>query len=143
MGGDKMRTLLIAAAFLLAGCDPYSGFGSICSEGHPAVARARSLSQEQLSFLYAEIFRLRAENGTPSMIEYSKFGTKIPQNLRFLEAAQVRPSDQPPTIMLAGCMDEFIDLHFSSPDEKNPGIYLSWYTGPHDIESEWIWKLEK
>ena len=85
MRSGKVWTLLVAAAFLLVGCDPYSGFGAICSEGHPAVARARSLSQEQLSFLYAEIFRLRAENGAPSMMEYS--GAEIPQNLRFLEAA--------------------------------------------------------
>ena len=45
--------------------------------------------------------------------------------------------------MLAGCMDEFIDLRFSSPDEKNPGIELSWYTGPYDTESEVLWKPEK
>ena len=138
----NMWLSLAAAMSLLVGCDRYSGFGSSCSEGNPAVARARSLSQTELAFLYAEIFRLREENNQSS-IEYGAFGKKIPDNLRFLDAARIRPSGDPPNIMLAGCMDEFIDLRFSSPDEKDPGIQLSWAAGPYKTESEMLWKAEK
>ena len=138
--------LLFLALVGLGGCDrdPYSGFGAVCTEGHPAVALARSLTPAQRSLVYSEIYRLRAENGQNS-VEYGAFGTDVPENLQFLKAARIRPSDE--NIMLAGCMDEYIYLRFSGPDTENPGIVLSWAAGtvqsPYNTESEVLWRAGK
>ena len=136
------------AILALAGCDndPYSGFGSSCTEGHPAVARARSLSETQLSFLYAEVYRLRDKNG-PMGVEYGSFGAEIPENLQFLQALRIRPNDPDPNIMLAGCMDEYIYLEFQGRSDEEPGISLSWAAGtsenPYNTERETLWRAER
>ena len=143
----KYRYSLPLFLFIVAsGCDPYSGIGAICSEGHPAVSRARSLSDEQLEFLYLEMFRLReadadrrGEGGLG--IEYGSWGKPVPDNLVFLEAVRIRPSDGlRPNIMLAGCMDEFIYLRFFEPDSENPRIELTWFDGPYNQPVEVLWR---
>lgn len=141
------RSAALGLATLSMGAcgDPYSGFGARCTEGHPAVERARSLSEDQLSLLYTEIYRLRRENG-PIGIEYGISGAAVPENLQFLQAARIRPSDLTPNVMLAGCMDEFIYLRFTDPDAEEPGIVLSWAAGtrenPYNTEQEVLWRLE-
>jgi hypothetical protein len=144
-----VRNISFCLAFLfLMGCDgdPYSGFGAICTEGHPAVAHARSLSQEQLALLYSEMFRLREEN-MESRVEYGRFGDPIPENLEFLNAANIRPNDHEPKIMLAGCMDEYIFLRFSAADAENPGIVLTWAAGtrenPYAQGKQVLWTVKQ
>ncbi|MFW5425962.1 MAG: hypothetical protein ACKE8R_01805 [Methylophagaceae bacterium] len=128
----------------LAACDgdPYSGFGATCTEGHPTVAHARSLPQEQLALLYRDIYRLR-ENNKNNPLEYGSLGEAIPDNFKFLNAVRIRPNDYRPHIMLAGCMDEFVSLSFYSTDSEKPGIVLSWAAGtndsPYAVGSEVLW----
>ncbi len=143
----KIRHLLIGLLFITAaGCDRHSGFGSTCSEGHPAVSHARSLSNEELEFLYVEMFRLReadADRRSESgfLIEYGSWGEKVPEDLEFLEADRIRPSDAlRPNIMLAGCMDEFIYLRFFDSDSEQPRIELSWFDGPYSQQVELLWE---
>jgi hypothetical protein len=71
----------VAIAIAIAGCD--TGFGSVCDETSPAVAHARSLSQDQLADVYGEMFSLRdealraASDGrveSPHVMEYGAFG---------------------------------------------------------------------
>ena len=137
-----MKAIWLSVAMLsLSGCneDIY-----VCGESHPAVARARSLSQEQLAFLYAEIFQMRKKNAG-RRVEY--YSNQIPKSLAFLKAIRIRPSAQRPNIMLAGCMDEYIYLNFSGPDEKSPGIVLSWAAGttqnPYNTASEMLWSMKR
>ena len=139
---------LLIFSLCFTGCDgdPYSGFGSICTEGHPAVAHARSLSEEQLSFLYKEMFRLRKENEGKS-IEYGHFGQPIPNNLQFLKAVRIRPNEYKPNIMLAGCMDEYIYLKFTGQEEKTQNITLTWAAGtnenPYAVGKQVLWSAKK
>ena len=141
----KKITLCMVAAFLFASCDsdPYSGFGAICTEAHPAVTHARSMPQEQLAFLYAEIYSLREKN-TESRIEYSKWREPIPEKLRFLDAVRIRPNYYPqPNIMLAGCMDEYVVLSFHDDEHGGPMIELTWADPsaecPYCIGREVLW----
>lgn len=142
--GIMFRSAAAGAAVLgLVACDPYSGFGAVCTEGHPAVQRARSLSEDQLAFLYSEVYRLRRENG-PMGAEYGTSGEAVPKNLEFLQAARIHPSDVSPNIMLAGRMNEYIYLRFSDPDSDEPGIVLTWAAGtreePYRIGEQVLWR---
>ena len=106
---------LFVISFLLFACDPYTGFGCIAPEEHPAVAHARSFSQDRLAFLYQEINRLRKQDNDIG-IEYWNVSTSkniklIPENLKFLNAQRILPGYG--LVVLADCMDEGIDLRVS------------------------------
>lgn len=57
-------------------------------------------------------------------VEYGNFGEPIPDNLKFLNAARIRPGEY--NIVLAGCLDEFIRLDFARHEFEIPSITLSW-----------------
>ena len=119
----KISWCALTCVFLFGcGGDPYSGFGRTCTEGHPAVDLARSLSQEQLEFLYEEMTRLR-DSHPDSDIKYSASGDTIPESLMFLNAYRVQPSEG--QITLDDCFDEYIILSFTNPD-GDPTITLTW-----------------
>lgn len=140
---------LIFSILFLVGCDrdpPTSDSGIRCEAGHPSADRARLLTQEQLEFLYTEMFRLREANAE-NHIEYGHYGQPIPENLQFLDAQFVRPNEYDPTVALAKCFDEWVVLSMPGPESENPGVVLRWTAGtlenPYHSESQVLWQLKR
>ena len=142
-----MRCLLpLFAALLLEGCDngdPNVGPGAVCHEEHPGVARARSLTQDELAFLYAEIFRLR-ELGSKS---YGRAWEAIPENLKFLSAVAIHTGGREPEIYFCKSIGEAVVLSFGEPDSKNPQIVLTYFGANNNVyqglETQVLWELER
>ncbi len=132
--------LTLIATLVVAGCEPHSG--TTCGEDSEAVAYARALSDEQLSVLYDEMFRLRTTPPRPQ-VEFNSFSRESPESVRFIKAVRIRPNHPVrPNIMLAGCLDEFVFLDFFGTDEGPPRIELSWFDGPYSRDVETLWQAE-
>ncbi len=131
----------------LTGCDPYSGFGCIAPEAHPAVNFARSLTQQQLETVYVEIQKLSDENaGKNYETQFSK--EDIPNKLAFLNAEVIRVyRSGDPYVILANCFDERIELHLSSSDDLLESITLHWAEptneNPYLTGSQKLWQRKK
>ncbi len=139
--------VILFVCFGLTGCDPYSGFGCIAPEAHPAVGRARSLSQQQLETAFVEIQKLSAENASKNYETQFTY-EEIPNNLAFLNAEVIRVyRTGGPYVILANCFDERIELSLSSLDDKQESITLYWAEPTNENSyltgSQVLWQREK
>ena len=142
----KWTAFALPLAWFLAACDPYHGFGCIAPESHPAVAHARSLTDEQLAFAYDELHRLHEEHvDEPFGVAFS--GDDIPQSLAFLKADLVRFGEGAatrPYVALAHCWDERVELRVSARGVVPATISLSWATPTREnawaTASEVLWQ---
>lgn len=128
----------------IAGCDPYSGFGCIAPEAHPAVEHARSISSEQWAVAYSEIQTLsEIHSQNADKTQFRK--NQIPVSLSFLNAEVIRVyKSRGPYVILANCFDERIELHLTSSDSLKGMITLHWAEptneNPYATGSQILWE---
>jgi hypothetical protein len=135
---NLLSQFLITAA--LFGCGPRDSY--VCDEQHSAVANARALTEEQLSYVHDRVLELKREH--PNARGFSGDGANgIPDDLSFLEARQISIyRTAGPRIKLADCLDEHVGMNFVSIESGRTQLVLWWHTGPNSTESEVLWSRE-
>ena len=140
----QVGVALIAAAIAL--CLAFAGFFVYsfgwpppdCGPDSAAVAKARALSDDQLTKLYDEMDDLAKQDPTA----YSVPAESWPPAIAALRPRKVS-IDVSPRIMLEGCFDHFVYLKFGGvPGEltpTEPKIVLSWGEPP-DVGAETLWR---
>jgi len=139
-----IRLAIILGCLVLAGCDPYSSFGCIAPESHPAVAHARSLTTKQLEMIYRET-QILSNTIAPEDYESQFMKSEIPESLSFLNAEAIRVyRSAGPYIILAHCFDERIELRVSASDDPIRRITLFWAEptneNPYATGNQVIWE---
>jgi hypothetical protein len=135
------RFALAALCLAAVGC---SRDELICDEKSPGVAYARSLSKERLARLYYDMEAYSNRDETP--LNGWSVGDKrleIPSAFADLAVARIRPRDG--NIMVRGCLDHYIYLHFEGIgdfknfDEKRR-VILSWGEHPPSTGEQVLWE---
>lgn len=129
------RAFVAAGALLLLALAALPFLLPDCSSDSAAVARARSLSQEELAALYERMVTHLEESDhqfTEGEDTLSS-GYAVPRWISTLEPRNVRFNR--PSVTLEGCMDHYVILSFhgipgTSYESDPPGIELSW--GEHE-----------
>lgn len=122
MYGVRVRGIVLLFALACAGCDPYHGFGCVAPESHPAVARARALTDAELEKVYDAWLATKDQYDTYGEAA-TLTGDDIPAAFKVLQADFVRMNGY---VVLANCFDERVSLWFEPPAAAEPGITLSW-----------------
>ncbi len=130
----------------MAGCDPYTGFGCVAPEGHPAVSHARSLSAKQLQAVFSEVTKLSLKHA-PESYETQIYKADIPKSLSFLKAELIRVySSNGSYIVLANCFDERVELTLSPTNAPKSSITLHWAEptneNPYATGSQVLWEID-
>ena len=113
-----------------------------CGPNSYAVTDVKSLSQQRLSMLYADL-QLLAKKSHMSKDEYASSikGRPIPDEFSDLDFVKIRPIQG--NIMVAGCLDEFVYLRFSGDiwSDGDKKITLSYpnHKGPYETTEEELW----
>ncbi|TQF68056.1 hypothetical protein [Pseudoalteromonas luteoviolacea] len=141
-----LRLAVLFGCLFLASCDgdPYSDFGCIAPESHPAVAHARSLTTKQLETIYSETQKL-SDTLVPESYEAQFMKPEIPETLNFLSAELIRVyRSEGPYIILVNCFDERIELRVSASGAPEKRITLSWAEptneNPYATGSQVLWE---
>ena len=138
----KLVSLIIAIPLILILIFiVFTGPTPSCTEDSDAVKYARSLSSERLSILYDDMYKFYLSKASPIGGYYISSGEmEIPKEFGDLKVARIRPSDA--NIMIEGCFDHYVYLHFEdyrfkdAPEIKQ--IILSW--GEHsNTGKEVLW----
>ena len=136
--GASIGVLLVAGVLL------FGAFAPSCQEDSEAVAYARSLSQERLTKLYADMETLSTSDSLP-IDGFKRHGEELlPPPFSDLKVVKVRPYEA--NIMVEGCFDHYVymDFHGFGINKEfypEPKIVLRW--GEHDsVGSEVLWKPE-
>lgn len=142
-----IRLTVLLGCLSLAGCDgdPYSGFGCIAPESHPAVEHARALTTKQLETIYRETQRL-SNTVAPESYEAQFMRPEIPESLSFLSAELIRVHrSRGPNIILANCFDERVELRVSASNVPIKRITLSWAEptneNPYATGKQVLWEI--
>ena len=103
-----------------------------CNEDSESVAYARGLTKQRLTQLYHDMEKLSKSEQAPFWEIMADEG-KFPEPFSDIQANRVRPKDE--NIMLNGCFDHYVYLHFHGFESNkqyypNREIILSW--GEHD-----------
>lgn len=132
---------LAALCIAAAGCNRDD---IICDEKSPGVAYARSLSKERLARLYYDMEQYSNRDETP--LSGWSVGDKrvaIPSVFADLAVVRIRPREG--NIMVRGCLDHYIYLHFegvgnleSVGEERR--IVLSWGEHPPERGEQILWE---
>ena len=132
--------LVLVLVLTVIGCGPRDQY--VCDEQHSAVANARALTKQQLSYVHSRVAELQLEN--PNTVSLYREGqSRIPDDLSFLGALQIDIfSHDFMRIKLADCLDEHVVLKFTSNDTGANQLELQWHTGPYSTESEILWVQE-
>ncbi|MDK1286798.1 hypothetical protein [Pseudoalteromonas umbrosa] len=147
--GLLFKGILPCTLLATAGCDgdPYTGFGCIANESHPAVGHARALSAQQLQQTYFTLKSLRSVH-TVDVFGKVLRNEDIPDSLHFLEADSIKLRVSGlPYVVLANCFDERIELRLTSPESQNgPSITLQWAAptknNAYAIGMQVLWEME-
>lgn len=112
-----------------------------CDEGSAAVAYARQLPKARLAKLYTQMEQLVEHSSEQQLDLYADTFGRLPEPFNDLDAVKIRPETA--GIMLEGCFDTFVFLHFEGIGRINNGsqrqIILSW--GEHEgAGSEVLWQ---
>ena len=81
-----------------------------CDESSDAVAYARSLSHERLTKLFWDVEKASLDPAIPESDLPTDSDGKFPPPFDDIKASRVRPKEE--NIMLKGCVDNFVYLHF-------------------------------
>jgi hypothetical protein len=131
---------ILGAAVLLNGCFPN------CNEDSEAVAYARSLSPDRLEKLYYDMEQLSEDESVPFSGFMRRDGQDFPEPFRDLEVVKIQPRDE--NIMIEGCFDHYVYLHFEGFGEE-PGsgsarqIILSWGEWEPQAGSQVLWREDE
>ncbi|MGJ8638801.1 MAG: hypothetical protein ACSHYA_05365 [Opitutaceae bacterium] len=118
-----------------------------CSSTSEVVLNAKELSQERLKLLYDQMAALRESDKAKPLGEKNYFSyledKPIPPEFADLGPLRVSASDYTAHIMLEGCFDSYVYLHFTGltdyqAEKGIKEIVLSW--GEHeDAGSQTLW----
>lgn len=138
----KLVSLAIAVPLvLIVMLNVFTGPIPSCTEDSNAVKYARSLSSERLANLYEDMYKFYTNKTSPSGGYYVSSGEmEIPLEFADLKVARIRPADA--NIMIEGCFDHYVYLHFEGYRFKDAlelkQIVLSW--GEHtNAGKEVLW----
>ena len=131
------RFALAALCIAVTGC---SRDDRNCDEKSPAVAYARSLSKDRLARLYYDMEAYSTRDETP--LDGWWVGS-TPSEFADLAVVRVRPKEG--NIMVRGCFDHYIYLHFEGTGDhkefdKERRIVLSWGEHPPDMGEQVLWE---
>jgi hypothetical protein len=134
------RFTLAALCIVAAGCDRDD---VICDEKSPGVAYARSLPQSRLGRLYHDMESYSTNDETP--FDGWSVGDKrvaLPSAFADLSVVRIRPRDG--NIMVRGCFDHYVYLHFEGVGDhkqfdQERRIVLSWGEHPEDRGEQVLW----
>jgi len=131
--------LIIFSLVNLSGC----GFTN-CGEDSEAVAYARSFSETRLEKLYSQMQYYYHYDNTPIFGWNGNGDDKndFPKEFRDLKVVKIRPKDS--NMMVQGCFDEYVYLHFRNLDsEIGPKLieldYPSHSGEAYDVNIEVLW----
>jgi hypothetical protein len=107
-----------------------------CDKDSDAANYARSLSDERLAALYSDMARMYKMNDVPYE-GYTSFDPKgLPKEFADLKIKKVRPKQA--NIMVEGCFDHYMYLHFNGISDDEPKQIVLQY-GEHPVGSEVLW----
>lgn len=133
------RFALAALCIATAGC---SRDELICDEKSAGVAYARSLSKDRLTRLYYDMEAYSTRDETP-LYGWWVSRREIPSAFADLAVVRIRPREG--NIMVRGCLDHYIYLHFEGIGDlkrfdKERRIVLSWGEHPPDMGEQVLWE---
>lgn len=107
-----------------------------CMKDSEAADYVRSLSPARFERLYEDMERYSARYDMP-LDGYSRHSESgLPAEFQDLEVVRVRPKRK--HIMVEGCFDHYLYLHFEIDDEGTRFIEMQY--GEHDVGTEVVWK---
>lgn len=107
-----------------------------CDKDSDSANYARSLSEERLSVLYSDMARMYKISDVPYE-GYTSFDQKgLPKEFVDLEIKKVRPKQL--NIMVEGCFDHYMYLHFRGISDAEPNQIILQY-GEHPVGMEVLW----
>lgn len=107
-----------------------------CGKDSEAANYARSLSNQRLTELYNDMARMYGMNEVPYE-GYTTFDSRgLPKEFADLKVKIVRPKQT--NIMVEGCFDHYMYLHFKGISDNEPKQIILQY-GEHPIGLEVLW----
>jgi hypothetical protein len=108
-----------------------------CSLDSKSAQNIRSLSQERLAKLHADMERFsKIEDDHPWGYRASE-GDIMPVEFADLDVAKVHPKEA--NIMVSGCFDNFLYMSFEGIDDLSAPRIILKYSGEHESQSEVLW----
>ncbi len=132
IGGFVVVSLLVGFVFF--------GDAPQCDSDSEAAHYVRSLSSERLEKLHKDMEKyFHNEKGTYAEY-FSASENGLPKEFSDLWVVRVSPSRK--HIMIVGCFDNYMFLHFSGIEKDEPKEITLQY-GEHEVTTEVIWSKQK
>ena len=120
-------TCLSLICLILVGCGDANQI--ICDEGHPKVALAKQLTQDQLKDIFSHMRNLKKKKNHFPYERGSK-DLPIPKEFAYLNPIRIHSEQVIPTVVLQKCVDHNVMLIFYGIDgDEEEKIVLQWGEG--------------